>query len=104
MNADILLVSAIILLGVMIFAWEGVRRLRSHLVGQPGYRLVNVTFWVITVVVLAQAQSVISATLIVGDRNGTLDVRIALFMLAQVVETAAVLWAFWTLKRLEGPK
>lgn len=100
MNADVLLVSAVILLGVMIFAWEGVRRLRAHLVNQPGYRLVNVTFWVITVVVLAQVQSVISATLIVHDAVGTLDIRIFAFLAAQIAETIAVVWAFWTLRRM----
>jgi hypothetical protein len=92
---DMLLwVSTIALLGVMVYALRGVLRLKAHLRGRRGHALTSVMAVVIAAITCGQVLSVVNATLIVVGRQATIDVRVVLFLLTEVVQTTAVLYGF----------
>lgn len=97
--AHILFVVAVTLLVFEVAALLGVRELRAHLHGKPGYRLTTIVYGFMAVVVAGQALSVVNATMSVVDRNGTNDVRLWVFILIESLTAAGVLWAFWRLRR-----
>ena len=102
---EFLLVVSVLLLVAVLAVWRGLSGLRSTLVGQRGYSLVNITYGLVTAVLISQVVTVINTVLIVVDRVQTVDARVWLFLTVEAVQVTAVIWAYVRVNRLaRAPK
>lgn len=101
MSGPALLVITAALLGIQCYAWLGLRRLRDSLKGRRGHELSSIVARLVGITLLAQVITTLNAMLIAVDRDGTVDVRIGLFVVVEIIQCIAVIWAFIRIRGLE---
>ena len=96
----LLWIASVVLTLFMLYAFRGAVHLRGLLRGRRGYSLTSAMAVVIGAVFVSQVLSLVNASLILYDRNGTLDARVWMFLATEVIETAGVLYGFRRIRQI----
>ena len=101
MNA-LLVISALVCLLALVMAEHGLYRLTREVRGQDGHRLTRIAMWMGAILVLTQVGAIINFIMLAADPMGTVDARIVIFTLLQIVTVTGVIVALGAISRIRS--